>query len=110
MEKDNRDMMLVVYEEEEIIPASKDGLFSDVARRVTKIGFLNTGEIAANLQSFCKQIGIITNGLIGIVQGYRLETLELSVDVTAKGEIRFVASTATELKGGLKLVFKKGQS
>jgi len=101
------DTISVIYEEEEVSAASKDGLFAATSRLVKKIGSLNVADVAINLEGFCKQIGNITKNLMVAVHGYHLESLELSVDITAKGEVRLIASASSEIKGGLKLVFKK---
>src|SRR5258708_37417167 len=99
--------ILAICEEEEFIPPSKDGLFSATSRMIKKVVSLNTAEISVNLQEFCEEIGSITKGLVGTLHGYQLESLELSVDISASGEVRFIASVSSEIKGGVRLLFKR---
>jgi hypothetical protein len=103
----NEDMIMAVYEEEVVEKVSKSGLFEATSRIVKRVGSLSTQQVKVNLESFCKQVGIMTRELATVVEGYTLDTLELSVEVTGNGEIRFIASASSEVKGGVKLVFKK---
>lgn len=41
------------------------------------------------------------------IDRYELQSFEVALEVTAKGEIRFIGSAASEVKGGLKLVFAR---
>jgi len=104
------DTILAVYQEEEVAPASKDGMFGAISRSVTRVGALKTGDVATNLEHLCKQIGTMTAGLADVLKGYIMESLELSIDITAKGEVRLIASASTEVRGGLKLTFKRSSA
>lgn len=94
----------IIYDEVEQQEGIK-GPLSTTKQMVKKIGRLDTEELASNLNSFCKQIGNIFEEVTTAVKNYELQSFELTVDVTAKGEIRFVGSVGGELKGELKLVF-----
>ena len=43
------------------------------------------------------------------MKDYDLHSIELAIDITAKGEVRLIGSLSTELTGGLKLVFIRQQ-
>jgi hypothetical protein len=38
---------------------------------------------------------------------YELTHIELLVETTAKGEIRFIGGASAEIKGGIKIVFER---
>lgn len=101
---EDKSKILIIYDEAEQQEGIK-GPLSTTRQMVKKLGRLDTDELANNLNSFCKQIGEIFDGVTTSVKNYELQSFELTVDVTAKGEIRFVGSVGGELKGGLKLVF-----
>ena len=96
----------VVWLEDEVVAGSK-GLFDAVRRRVERVGSLDTGALARNLQSFCAEIGRAVDAAADAIAKYPLESIELSVEVTAKGEVRLIGAAASEVKGGLKLVFAR---
>src|SRR5438105_41841 len=98
----------IVYDELEIVEGSKS-LGGITGRIVKKIGTLDTQALASNLTEFCKQIGTTFDGVTTAIKDYELHGVELLVEVSAKGEIRFVGSAASELKGGLKLIFTRQQ-
>lgn len=107
-EKSDRFNINIVYDELETYEGAK-GIGSIAGQMVRKVGTLNTEELANNLSLFCQHIGQIFAGVTTTVKDYELHTFELVVEVSAKGEIRFIGSAASELKGGLKLVFTRQQ-
>lgn len=107
-EEPNRSSICIVYNEVEMHDGSK-GLGSMAGQIVRKVESLNTEELANNLASFCKSIGRVFDGVTTAVRDYELRSFELNVEVSAKGEIRFIGSAASEMKGGLKLVFTRQQ-
>ena len=94
----------IVYDEEEQEEGAKGPLSTKLVR---KIGKLDTKRLAENLSDFCKQIGKTFENVTTKVKNYELQSFELSVDITAKGEVRFIGNIGGEIKGGLKLVFTK---
>ncbi|HKQ03740.1 MAG TPA: hypothetical protein VJ464_01310 [Blastocatellia bacterium] len=96
----------IIYDELETVSGSK-GLGDVTGRIVKKIGTLDTATLASNLTAFCKQIGTTFEGVTTAIRDYELHGFELAIEVTAKGEIRFIGSATSELKGGLKLIFTK---
>jgi hypothetical protein len=96
----------VVYTEYEAEEGGKS-LFGTAQRVVTKVGQLDVGDLASNLSAFCRQIGQVFEAVSTPARDYELQRFELVLEVTAKGEVRFVGSAGSELKGGLKLVFTR---
>ncbi|MEV6303305.1 hypothetical protein AB0M02_28100 [Actinoplanes sp. NPDC051861] len=87
--------------------AGSKGLFDTARRKVEGAGLLDTTRLAANLQNFCRDIAVAVDSAAVAVGQYELDSLELNVEVTAKGEIRLIGSASSEVKGGLKLCFRR---
>ena len=100
--------VLVLYQEEEVQSADgSKGLFTNVREKVMKVAPLNVEEFTNNLQYLCNQMGDALDRMTPASHGYELESFELEVDVTAKGEVKFIGSIGTDVKGGVKLVFRR---
>ena len=99
----------IVYDDIENNEGAK-GLFSNSKQLTRKIGTLNADTLAKNFNDFCKQMENVFDNITESVKNYELQTVELSIDISAKGEVRFIGSLSSELKGGVKLTFsKKGE-
>jgi hypothetical protein len=98
----------IVYIEEQLEEGSK-GPLGAIRRRVEKVGVLDFTSFGVNLEEFCNRIGGTLQAVGDAVSQYSLHSFELTVDVTAKGEVRFIGSAGTEIKGGLKLVFQRSK-
>jgi hypothetical protein len=98
--------IFIVYDEISAIEGEK-GLGGITSKIVKKVGVLDTEKLADNLSAFCKYIGRAFEGVSTTIKDYDLESVELAVEVTAKGEIWFMGSVSADAKGGLKLVFKR---
>lgn len=96
----------IIYDENESNEGAK-GLFSKSNQLTRKIGMLDTGTLAKNFNDFCLQMEFIFDNITASVRNYELQTVELSIDISAKGEVRFVGSISSELKGGVKLTFAR---
>ena len=96
----------IIYSEIEEQPGGK-GLGSIVRRTVTKVGQVDPEELARNLRAFCTTVGTIISGLSSSVREYELERVEIRLEITGKGEVRFIGSAGTEIQGGIALVFTK---
>jgi hypothetical protein len=83
------------------------GLFANENQVVTRVANLDVNQFSANLEAFCKQIGSAFASIPTLVDSFELDSFELTLDVTAKGEVRFIGSVGTEIKGGLKIVFRR---
>lgn len=96
----------VIYFEEESDEGVK-GPLGAVRKRIQKIGILDFETFGINLRDFCGRVNLMLQNLGESVSDYNLSSFEISVDVTAKGEVRFIGSAGTDVKGGLKLIFQR---
>ena len=87
--------------------AGQKGLFDASQRLADKVGTVSSDVLAKNLQSFCEEIGEAFDGVSTVVKNYRLDSVEITVQVSASGEVRLVGGASTELTGGLKLIFSR---
>jgi hypothetical protein len=98
----------VIYEEEVI--TSEDGakgIFASDNRITRRLSDLDLPQFTANLQAFCEQVSSVFEKVTTAIHHFELKTFELTLDVTAKGEVRFIGSAGTEIKGGLKVIFEE---
>jgi hypothetical protein len=98
--------IVIVYSEFERETGEKSILGAS-QRLVDRIGTVSSNTLARNLESFCEQVGEAFDGVSAVVKNYQLDTVEITVEVSAKGEVRLVGSASTELRGGLKLIFSR---
>jgi hypothetical protein len=96
----------MVYLEREEVQGQK-GIFSSTQRVTTRLGRLDIADLGHNLTEFCKRMGQAFSGVTTSIQDYELASFELALEVTAKGELRFIGAASSEFKGGLKLVFTR---
>jgi hypothetical protein len=82
--------------------------FFDASRRLAdKVGTVSSDVLAKNLQSFCEEIGEAFDGVSTVVKNYQMDSVEITVQVSASGEVRLIGGASTELTGGLKLIFSR---
>jgi hypothetical protein len=82
--------------------------FFDASRRLAdKVGTVSSDVLAKNLQSFCEEIGEAFDRVSTVVKSYQLDAVEITVQVSASGEVRLVGGASTQLTGGLKLIFSR---
>jgi hypothetical protein len=83
------------------------GIFSgarDVAARVANIDATSLG---ANLSAFCSAIWKAIDNVPVPHGTFRLDSFEVTADLTASGEVRLVGSVRAQASGGIKLVFTR---
>jgi hypothetical protein len=68
---------------------------------------LDTTSIVQSLTQFSSGISHTLSGVAAAMPGFSLDSLELTVELTGKGEVRLIAAASAELKGGIKLVFAR---
>ena len=109
MDSKSQFSVTIVYDELVQEEGAKD-IFGSPGRLVRKVEAIDTIELAAKLDDFCKSIGKAFEGVSTAVKDYELQGFEIAVEVTGKGEIRFIGSISSELKGGIKLMFSRQQN
>jgi len=87
--------------------SGEKGIFDASRRLVDKVGYVSSDVLAKNLQSFCEEIGEAFDGVSTVVKNYQLDAVELTVQVSATGEVRLVGGASAQLTGGLKLIFSR---
>jgi hypothetical protein len=96
----------IISSEFEQRPGEKD-IFDASRRLAEKVGTVSSEVLANNLQSFCEGIGEAFDGVTTVVKNYQLDSVEITVQVSASGEVRLVGGASTQLTGGLKLIFSR---
>ena len=92
--------------ETEVVPNAK-GLGS-ITKVIQAVREVKPEELRERFREFCTLLAQAFDGFtFPLASAMSLDEIELSVELTSKGEVRLVASAAAEVKGGIKLVFKK---
>jgi len=105
-EPEPRSSIAVVYSDYDAVEGEK-AIFGGAKRAVTKMGVLDTAALADSLDSFCSDLGVVFERIGTAIGRYDLESIDVTIEVTAKGEIRLVGSAGVEVRGGLKLTFAR---
>ena len=109
-EKSDQGGIVVLYNDYTQEQGSKS-IWGTTVEAIRKVGILNTGELANNLRTFCTQMEEVFEGVVTNAHEYELSTVELVVEITAKGEIRLLGSgIGSDIKGGVKLVLSKRET
>jgi hypothetical protein len=80
------------------------GRARDAAARVSSVG---AAQLAANMTRLCRQVGAVFAQASTVADDLELKSVEVTVEVTAGGELRLVGAVSTQVTGGLKLVFTR---
>jgi hypothetical protein len=83
------------------------GLFSGARSLSTRIGSISGGDLAANLSTVCSRLAEVFRSAQRATGEFALEEFEVTLDLTASGEVRLIGSASAELHGGIKLVFRR---
>jgi hypothetical protein len=96
----------IVSTEFEHQPGEK-GFFDAPQRLANRVGTVSSDVLARNLESFCEEFGEAFDGVSTAVRNYQLDSVEITVQVSATGEVRMVGGASAQLTGGLKLTFSR---
>lgn len=97
----------VIYEEDEEQFAGAKGLRDSYEQITRKVGTLNVATFKERLGQLCSQLNGALAAVETIGSNFSLDSFEVTLDVSAKGEVRLIGSVSSEVKGGVKLLFKK---
>lgn len=87
--------------------AGQKGLFSGDKSLQAKIGQIDADELGRNLSAICSRLAEAFRKAQEATGPFGLDEFEVALDLSARGEVRVVASVSTEIHGGLKLVFRR---
>jgi hypothetical protein len=82
------------------------GLFSAVKDASARIVTIDAGQLALNIGAVCDQLA----GVLSAARtsgGFELDCFEVTLELTAKGEVRLIGSASSEVRGGVKLQFRR---
>ena len=86
------------------------GIFSAASRAASRLGTLDAKVLAGNLSALCDQIGHLAAAAASPARSeFELESFEVSLDVSASGEVRMVGSVSSQIRGGITLTFRRRQ-
>lgn len=82
-------------------------VFGRTREKLLRVTSVSVGTLGENVTSLCEYVGRIFSMSQAAVGDLTLDTVEVTVEVTAKGEVRLIGAASAEVKGGLKLQFKR---
>jgi hypothetical protein len=85
-------------------------VFGRARDAVAQVSSVGAAQLAANMARLCRQVGAVFAEASAAAQELELTSVEVTVEVTASGELRLVGAVSSQIKGGLKLVFTKPQT
>jgi len=103
MASDNTKIDVLVREADDVEGTKAWG----TPRVLEKFVTLDTTTIIERLSQFSSVISHNLSEVGAALPGFSLDSLELTVELTGKGEVRLIAAASAELKGGIKLVFAR---
>jgi hypothetical protein len=83
------------------------GFFSNAENLLKKVEKVNPEQLKESMSNFVQTISKIFKEIQPTAAGITLDEIEISIEMTAKGEIRLIASGGMETKGAIKLTFKR---
>ena len=90
--------------------AGEKGLFSDSKGMSARIGQIDSDELGQNLATICTRLAKAFRKAQEAAGSFDVDEFEVTLDLSAKGEVRVIASVSSEIRGGLKLVFRRHQA
>lgn len=83
------------------------GVFGRTRDAVAQVSSVGAAQLAANMTRLCRQVGAVFAEASAAADTLELKSVEVTVEVTASGELRLVGAVSSQIKGGMKLVFTK---
>ena len=83
------------------------GLAEAVGGRVRSKYKVNAEYLSANVRQFCQNWMHILDGMDFGSSEYELDDFEVSVEVSAEGEVSLIGSVSAGMSGGITLTFKR---
>ena len=71
------------------------------------MGSLDGAVLSANLTAFCARISEALTSAAEVAGGFKIQSFEVTADITARGEVRMIGSISSEIHGGVKLIFTR---
>lgn len=87
--------------------AGNKGLINNVTNKIVGKCGLNVDILRKNIVEFCANILPIFDDVATNSLNYELNKVELSLDISAGGEISLIGSIGVNVSNGIKLCFKK---
>jgi hypothetical protein len=97
---------IVYLEGSERVDGEK-GIFGAARQASARVGAVAAGELAEHLASVCRQLSSTFNAVQRSADAFDLDSFEVTLDITASGQVRLIGSVSSELHGGLKLTFTR---
>jgi hypothetical protein len=83
------------------------GLFGPSRPVSGRLGVLASNELAHNLSMVCERLTSAFRSAQQAAGAFDLDAFEVTLDLTAKGEVRLIGSVSSEIHGGVKLTFRR---
>ena len=83
------------------------GLFDFAAP--ARVATTDLAEVSASVRTFCQAFLAGLAPLEAHISRFALQTIEVNIELTLKGEVRLIAAASAETKGAIKLTFGTGE-
>lgn len=82
-------------------------VFGRAREAVAKVSSVGVADLATNMAALCRHVGAVFTHAAAATDALELKSVEVTVEVSATGELRLIGAVSSQVKGGLKLVFTK---
>ncbi|KKK05084.1 hypothetical protein LQ51_15570 [Micromonospora sp. HK10] len=97
----------VLYAEHSV--DGEKGLFSAARAAALRVGAVDVAQLSANLRAVSGQLSEIFHAMRDQPGPFELDEFEVTLELTAKGEVRLIGSAGSEIRGGVKLLFRRAE-
>lgn len=102
----SRDLIIEYISAIDDAPGGKSLFAGDPPRRFN-LSSIDASTLGEQAEAFCSAIASAFSRAATVMAGYQLEGFDVSVELTAEGGLRMIASATSSVTGGLTLSFRK---
>jgi hypothetical protein len=99
---------IITFQQDDV--EGEKGVFSRPREVLVHVSSLATAALADNVSELCRHIGTIFRSASTAASELELQSLQVQIEISAKGEVRLVGAASAELTGGITLIFSRKES
>jgi hypothetical protein len=99
-------IQLTVVADEDVVEDSK-GIWDQTDKKLRKVLAVGADELSTRVQELAEGLSQVLERVHESIGKYGLDALEVTAEITARGEVRLLGCVGSDIKGGLKLVFRR---
>ncbi len=89
------------------VTEGEKGIFTQPREALAHVSSLATATLADNVSELCRHIGTVFRSASTAVSELELQSFQVQIEISARGEVRLIGAASAELTGGITLIFSK---